>query len=107
MGADKKKAGPVNYTPIERLLLTSAPLAAAVEMVLDANAAGQIHELGLYVKRKTGAILTMNQQTEVELVGIRIPLDLASELRDAFVAAKSTPLGDQLHRKIRTYSTTS
>lgn len=90
-------------TPLEQALICMTPIVIALEQVEHAAREGQMSAAGIY-RKKEAAILTVTPSTQIELIGIKVPLQYADELRDALNAARATPFGKRLEEKIMAFA---
>ena len=91
------------FTPLQRLALAAGPVAATLRAVM---AAGQgesphMHQAGIYVEEKS-AIISPNGggPQRIRCVGIRIDLNTANEITEAWEAVRQAPFGKELLEKI-------
>jgi hypothetical protein len=94
-----KKRDRPDFTPLEELVLAVSHLVVMADAVIDATNNGRPHECGSYIK-KEAAVISAHSQEKIELVGVRIPMDLALRIRDRYHVARVTDFCKQLDIKV-------
>ena len=95
----------LEFTALERLLLAAFPISEIGRQVIAGARAKQpvIFDAGVYVQQNS-SIMTADgrpAKAEVQLVGIKLPLDVITSLIFALTESKKTSLGQALEADIK------
>jgi len=96
-----KEAKPKDFTALERLLLSCAPFVMMMEDVILTSSGEnpRVHPGGLYEKVQKSVITVTGTDETIQLVGIKVPYEIAAGIAVAFRDARQTPLGVKLTEK--------